>query len=230
MYPLGAIAIRALSFPGLLWVHAGWMIFTYMMALACMGLGIWVALTTQNLDATHSIIGLVVVGSLIIQPLTGLVRKSQSYQPHPSSHITANTNCSPDHLLYKRLGRPNAATYPHVWWGRAIITLGIINGVLGLQLTGETGTKEVAYGIVAGLMWLLWMVVIVIAWFKSRRSAKGETGEYLVQRDTGMVQLGDHERDERRSYSRHQHSGADSLSSEDRYVYGRQGVGRTIYK
>jgi hypothetical protein len=74
-YPLGAIAIRALSFPGLLWVHAGWMIFAYMMALAMMGLGIWIAITTEQLNAYHSIIGLVVVAGLLFQPFTGMIRK-----------------------------------------------------------------------------------------------------------------------------------------------------------
>jgi hypothetical protein len=75
-YPIGAILIRGFSFPGLLWFHAGWMVFTYVMVLTCMGLGVWIAVTSDQLDAYHSIIGLVVVGALLLQPLTGLTRES----------------------------------------------------------------------------------------------------------------------------------------------------------
>lgn len=74
-YPVGAIAIRVMSFPGLLWLHAGWMVFTYILVLVSMGLGIQIAITTQQLDTTHSIIGLVVVGCLLIQPISGLIRE-----------------------------------------------------------------------------------------------------------------------------------------------------------
>lgn len=37
-YPLGAMAIRLVRFKGLVWLHASWMIFTYLMVLCGMGL------------------------------------------------------------------------------------------------------------------------------------------------------------------------------------------------
>ncbi|KAH7393602.1 hypothetical protein BKA64DRAFT_92005 [Cadophora sp. MPI-SDFR-AT-0126] len=162
-YPLGAIGIRLLSFKSLVYMHAGWMMFTYLIVLASMGMGVWIAVVSKQLDEAHSIIGLVVVGCLLIQPVTGLTH----------------------HLLYKRVGRPNAATYPHIWWGRAVITLGIINGGLGLQLSANTKTGEIAYGVVAGVMWLIWMAVIVMAFLRSR-NPKDETGE-------GVFRLRDNE-------------------------------------
>jgi hypothetical protein len=153
-FPFGAIAIRTFSFKGLLWFHAGWMIFTYMVVLAALGMGIWMAVLTEQLDAYHSIIGLAVIGALLIQPVTGMVH----------------------HLLYKKLGRANAATHPHVWWGRAVITLGIINGGLGLQLSENTKNGEIAYAVVAAFMWLLWMAAILMAFLRIRNK-KGENGE-----------------------------------------------------
>ena len=162
-FPFGAIAIRIMSFRNLVWLHAGWMVFTYIVVLASMGMGVWIAVATDQIDTTHSIIGIVVVGSLLLQPVTGLVH----------------------HLLYKHRGRPNAATYPHIWWGRAIITLGIINGGLGLQLTENTTKGEIAYGIVAGFMWLLWMAVILLAFNKSRGKPEGETGEGVFKNEMG---------------------------------------------
>ena len=135
-------------------MHAGWMMFTYLIVLASMGMGVWMAVLRGQMGEAHSIIGLVVVGGLLIQPVTGLTH----------------------HLLYKRVGRPNAATYPHIWWGRAIITLGIINGGLGLKLSANTKSGEIAYGVVAGVMWCIWMAVILIAFLRSR-NPKSETGD-----------------------------------------------------
>jgi len=162
-FPFGAIAIRIMSFRNLVWFHAGWMVFTYIVVLASMGMGVWIAVATDQIDTIHSIIGLVVVGSLLLQPVTGLVH----------------------HLLYKHRGRPNGATYPHIWWGRAVITLGIINGGLGLQLTENTTNGAIAYGVVAGFMWLLWMAVILLAFIKSRGKRESETGEAVFKNEMG---------------------------------------------
>jgi len=63
-----------------------------------------------------------------------------------------------------------------------IVTLGIINGGLGLQLSGNTTKGEIAYGVVAGFMWLLWMTVITLAYFKTKNASKGETGNYVMRR------------------------------------------------
>lgn len=90
LFPIGAMGIRLLSFPGLVWIHACWMAFAYLIVLASMGMGVWIAVVSDQLDETHSLIGLAVVGALLLQPLSGFVH----------------------HLLYKRIGRPNAATYP----------------------------------------------------------------------------------------------------------------------
>lgn len=42
-FPLGAISIRIFSFQGIVWVHAGIQLFAYMMAIAGLGLGIFIA-------------------------------------------------------------------------------------------------------------------------------------------------------------------------------------------
>jgi hypothetical protein len=95
---------------------------------------------------THSIIGLTVVCGLLFQPFLGI------------GH----------HVLYKRQGGPNALTYPHIWWGRILITLGIINGYLGLKLTGNTTGIYAAYGSVAGGIWAVWMGLALLAFLRAR--------------------------------------------------------------
>ncbi|KAF7875135.1 hypothetical protein EAF04_002307 [Stromatinia cepivora] len=146
LFPLGAVAIRICNFRNLLWLHAGWMVGAYMIVLASLGMGVWLANKRQLLGSTHAIIGITVAGCLLLQPISGLTH----------------------HMLFKRHGGPNIATYPHVWWGRAVITLGIINGGLGLKLAGNSKKGEIAYGVIAGFMWVLWMAVILLATMKSR--------------------------------------------------------------
>jgi hypothetical protein len=161
-FPTGAMIIRLLGFKGVVWVHAGWMVTTYIIVLAAMGMGVWIAVMTQQLNTYHSMIGLVVVGGLLLQPISGMTH----------------------HLLYKKTGGANVATYPHIWWGRAIVTLGIINGGFGLQLSGNTTKGEVAYAIVASVMWVLWMVVIVFSFAKARRTSEKEA-IYAVEMRNG---------------------------------------------
>jgi len=164
LFPIGAMIIRLLSFKGVVWLHAGWMVTTYIIVLGAMGMGVWIAVVTQQLDTYHSIIGLIVVGALLLQPVSGITH----------------------HLLYKKTGGANVATYPHIWWGRAIVTLGIINGGFGLQLSDNTTKGEVAYAIVASVMWTLWMVVIVFSFAKARRTAEKQ-GIYAVEMRNGNL-------------------------------------------
>lgn len=149
-FPIGAMVIRIGNVRNLIWIHAGWMAFTYFISLAGIGIGIYIAVTTQKLNSTHAVLGLFVVGALLLQPVTGLLH----------------------HSLYKRKGGPNAATYPHVWWGRAIVTLGMVNGGLGLKLSDNSPSGEVAYAIVAAIVWVAWIAVVALAFMKSKKAAK----------------------------------------------------------
>lgn len=44
LFPLGAIIMRVASFRGLVWVHAGIQMFAYLLALAGLGLGVYIAI------------------------------------------------------------------------------------------------------------------------------------------------------------------------------------------
>jgi len=63
----------------------------------------------------------------------------------------------------------------HVWSGRVLVTAGLINGVLGCVLAGKGTGVIVAYCIVAGGVWILWIVVVICAskrpkWSKEQRN------------------------------------------------------------
>ena len=47
-----------------------------------------------------------------------------------------------------------------------MITLGIINGGLGLKLSDNSVKGQIAYGVIAGVMWWLWMVVVIWSYYK----------------------------------------------------------------
>ncbi len=58
-----------------------------------------------------------------------------------------------------------------------LIVLAVINGGLGLQLSDNTIKGEIAYGVVAGVMFLLYLAVLGVAyWRKGDGSRKEEDG------------------------------------------------------
>jgi hypothetical protein len=119
LFLMGAITVRLFYAYATIWVHASWESFIYMLALAAMGMGIWIAQMTEQLDSNYAIIGMVVISSLIFQPIMGLTH----------------------HLITKNRGHRSGFTRLHIWWGRVVITLGAINGGLGLQLAGTSKTS-----------------------------------------------------------------------------------------
>ncbi len=153
LFPSGAIIMRVLNFRGVIWVHVGFQILGYLVALALMETGVWIAVNNGQLMEHHAIIGLLVVCGLFFQPFLGL------------GH----------HLLFKRNGQsPNVLTMPHVWWGRILITLGIINGGLGLQLAAGKNfmTLIIVYCCVAGTVWAIWVGSIVLTYFRGNRDRR----------------------------------------------------------
>ena len=182
LFPLGAILIRVASFRGLIWVHAAIQSLAYALALAGLGLGIYIAVYPESqvchplhdrrateantLQITgegngHPIIGIVVVGCLYLQPALALLH----------------------HEIYRKTPKRTIWSVTHVWWGRIIVTLGIINGGLGLQLSGNTTKGEIAYGVIAGVVWLVWLAVVVMSHLKTR-GTRGETGEKISKNGT----------------------------------------------
>ena len=104
----------------------------------------------------HPIIGTVVIAALYLQVILALIH----------------------HNVYKKEGRRTIWGMVHVWWGRVIVTMGIINGGLGLMLSGNTTKGEIAYGVIAGVIWLTWVGVSAASSFRSG-GVQGETGEKL---------------------------------------------------
>ncbi|KNG89419.1 cellobiose dehydrogenase [Aspergillus nomiae NRRL 13137] len=125
-------------------IHATFQLFTLALAVAGFGIGISMAKSLDLIQTYHPIIGMVIVPSLILfQPAMGFLQ----------------------HRYFHRTGKKSVFAYVHRWFGRLIITLGIINGGLGFHLSGigssiaPTGAV-IAYGVVAGVLGLGFVLVV----------------------------------------------------------------------
>ncbi|KAF1958449.1 CBD9-like protein [Byssothecium circinans] len=155
-FPIGAIAIRLASFPGVVWFHAAFQVFGYLVFVSAFGIGIYLANNLKLLNEAHPIIGIVVFVTLFFQPILGFIHHSQ-FQQHQSRTIWS---------------------HGHIWLGRLAITLGIINGGLGFQLADRMNMSSrpgmIAYAVIAGVIWLAWVAASVIG--ERRRKRTGGMG------------------------------------------------------
>ncbi|KAG8530205.1 uncharacterized protein KY384_004705 [Bacidia gigantensis] len=154
-YPLGGILVRLLHVKGTVWIHAGVQAFAYTLTIAGMGCGVYVTGPYgYNLDHKHTIIGLTVIAAFFIQPFFGVIH----------------------HAVFKKTGRRSFWSDIHVWFGRLVLTLGIINGGLGFDWAANTTGGEIAYGVVAGVVWVGWIGVAVWSDVKRLRGGAGGGG------------------------------------------------------
>lgn len=91
---------------------------------------------------------MVLLGSLAIQPLTELI----------------------NHLFYRVWPRTIYLGHFHLWFGRLLITVGIIQGGLGFVFSASLSTSisagakgpRIAYGVVATLVWILYISLAIV--------------------------------------------------------------------
>ncbi|KAK4548066.1 hypothetical protein LTR36_010786 [Oleoguttula mirabilis] len=159
LFPVGGIMIRLASFRGLWWIHGVFQTFAFILYIAAFALGVYMASNLQMLHLAHPIIGIVLFVLLIFQPILGFLH----------------------HVMFKKHSRRVIWSYGHIWLGRFVITLGIINGGLGLQLAQRTRFLAppqgsiIAYSVVAGIIWVIYMASAIYGETKRRsNSAKGD--------------------------------------------------------
>ncbi|KAF2267855.1 CBD9-like protein [Lojkania enalia] len=159
-FPAGAIAIRLASFPGVVWFHAVFQAFAYLVYIAAFGLGIYIANQFDMLDRYHPIIGIVVFVCLFFQPLFGFLH----------------------HSLFKKYQNRTFWSYAHLWLGRLVITLGIINGGLGFMLadTMNLGSRTgmIVYSVVAAIIWLVWVAASIYGEIRRKKSILSQPPKY----------------------------------------------------
>jgi len=66
------------------------------------------------------------------------------------------------HYAFVKERRRTFWSYGHLWLGRLLITLGMINGGLGFLLALNTTTGPIVYGVFAGIFWVLYVASIFV--------------------------------------------------------------------
>lgn len=100
-----------------------------------------------QISAFHAVFGIVVVVLLLFQPILGYVH----------------------HLHYQRYQSITPYTHAHVWYGRVLVSAGLLDGFFGLLLAGQGAGILAAYGIIAGGVWVLWILVVVFTGRRQKR-------------------------------------------------------------
>lgn len=134
------------------YVHAPLQILSMILLIVGMSLGIVLGNRMGELDGYHMVIGFIVVASLVLfQPAMGI------YQ----------------HLYYHKTGGRSMFGVAHRWLGRSMIILGIVNGGLGWHMSG-TASAYVPYAVVAVIVFLIYISVLIFAWYKSGKPRDAE--------------------------------------------------------
>ncbi|CAI6095816.1 unnamed protein product [Clonostachys chloroleuca] len=153
MYPIGSMLMPLV---GKWYIHGAWQFVAYLMMWAGFGLGyVYAERNGYFFNQAHTRMGTIVVALLGLQPLFGWFHHSQ-YTKHQSRGIISHV---------------------HIWYGRALIIIGIVNGGLGLQLTGNTsGRYMIAYCVVAAVVFAAYIGSIGFGFLKRRRQDGGAEG------------------------------------------------------
>lgn len=163
--PGGAILMRLLSSKGktAVWVHVGIQLVGWVLMISGLAMGAKVGkildrVSPQNLvcipqhfgddhvaddtkleNNAHTILGTVVVALLLFQPLFGFLH----------------------HRRFMATQKRGKMTLFHVWYGRILILLGMLNGGFGLKLAANSPGGNIAYGVVAGVIGATYVTVMV---------------------------------------------------------------------
>ncbi|KAH7151138.1 hypothetical protein DER46DRAFT_689903, partial [Fusarium sp. MPI-SDFR-AT-0072] len=131
-YPLGSLLMPII---GKWFIHATWQMIVF--------IGMWAGFVAGKLaadrtgdwfNAPHVIIGIVVCVLMAIQPILGWLH----------------------HRNFAKYQRRTGISHAHIWYGRALMILGIVNGGLGLQLAGASMKLIIGYGIVGLVTFLMY--------------------------------------------------------------------------
>jgi len=152
MYPVGAIIMPLI---GKWLVHASWQMVAFVAMWAGFGVGYMKAQKDELLfKQTHTILGTVVCVAMIIQPVIGVLH----------------------HRYYKKHQTRGVVSYAHIWYGRLIMFIGILNGGLGLKLASAPNSFTIAYSVIAALVGIAYCASSYVGEMRRNRRMKAGGG------------------------------------------------------
>lgn len=122
------------------------------------------------------------------------------------------------HTMFKKYNRRVFWSYMHIWLGRIIITLGIVNGGLGLlfasqyRLLPPSQAAIIGYSVAAGVMWLFYLFAIIVG--EGRRAKNFERTTYKDEYDSSRSR---DDRDSRTREARVRRSRSQGQAKNSRY-------------
>ncbi|KAI1328312.1 iron reductase domain protein [Xylariaceae sp. FL0255] len=157
LYPIGAILMP---------MYGSWLLHGVFQLIAFAGMWVGFAfgiLLSQRtgiyFSATHTILGTVVVVLFGLQPIGGYLH----------------------HRHYLKHQARGAISHAHIWYGRALIILGIINGGLGLQLAGAGHGLVIGYSVVASVAYTAYIASAIWGEYKRRRNTSSSRQQKIMR-------------------------------------------------
>ncbi|KAI1776555.1 CBD9-like protein [Hypoxylon cercidicola] len=149
LYPIGSSLMPLF---GKWLLHASWQFLAFLLMWAGFGLG-FVASQRIRLDfnSTHTILGTVVVCLMVLQPVLGWLH----------------------HRNFVKHQRRGLASHAHIWYGRALMAMGVANGGLGLQLASAPRKFVIVYSVLAGVMFLVYTAASAYGEYRRRLASGG---------------------------------------------------------
>ncbi|KAJ6177699.1 Alpha/beta hydrolase fold-3 [Penicillium mononematosum] len=139
MFPSFALGLHIFPSKWTVNIHGTFQVFTLAVVTAGFGVGISLARQIELIDSYHTIIGMIIVPCLILfQPAMGLLQ----------------------HRFFRKTGGKGPFAYMHRWFGRLMIILGIINVGLGFKLAKAPRGAIIATSVVAGVVAMVYVVII----------------------------------------------------------------------
>ncbi|KND90694.1 hypothetical protein TOPH_04608 [Tolypocladium ophioglossoides CBS 100239] len=152
-YPIGAIISRIFN----RWfIHASWQMLVYCGMWAGFGVGIVVSRRFELFFTTpHTRLGVFVVPLMGIQPILGFLH----------------------HMYYVKNRRRGILGYIHIWYGRSLIIIGVVNGGLGLKYARDLGLVRrsesrrfiAGYIVLAAIVAAAYLGTIALGYARTRR-------------------------------------------------------------
>ena len=177
--PSFAILLRLnIKNPIVLKTHAIAQILSYVIYVVAAGMGIWLAQQSAAYgiwNDPHPKVGIAILVIGFFQPIFGAVHH-RIYKKRATNVAAGRSTKAPGRTAVGRI---------HLWVGRILILLGVINGGLGIRLasaspfqTESTSQKAgIAYGVIAAVMFLLYVLFVVAFEIKRARHQDAERVE-----------------------------------------------------
>lgn len=118
----------------------------------------------------HPQLGLAILAIAFFQPIFGFVHH-RIFKKRSKAAVEGKATKPPGRTVVGRI---------HLWVGRLLIVLGIINGGLGIRLASfspfrtdsQTRTAGIVYGVIAAFMFVLYVVLVVLFEMRRKRAQR----------------------------------------------------------